>query len=76
MGMQLEACKHIVQQGLEDTFYVVDLGNVQRMYKVRTLRGRKVWGVFTLAFAHNTVTDTALRPGCCSPYWECKNVVR
>ena len=41
MGMQLEACKHIVQQGLEDTFYVVDLGNVQRMYKVRTLWGAR-----------------------------------
>ena len=53
MGMQLEACKHIVQQGLEDTFYVVDLGNVQRMYKVRTLRSWRCGGVFTRAFAHN-----------------------
>ena len=32
--MQKEACKHIEQLGLEDTFYIVDLGNVQRMYKV------------------------------------------
>lgn len=33
--MQKEACKHIEQLSLEDTFYIVDLGNVQRMYKVR-----------------------------------------
>jgi hypothetical protein len=34
VGVQAEACKHIQQMGLEDTFYIVDLGNVQRMYKV------------------------------------------
>jgi len=34
LGMQTEACKHITNLGLDDTFYIIDLGNVQRMYKV------------------------------------------
>ncbi|GAX73775.1 hypothetical protein CEUSTIGMA_g1226.t1 [Chlamydomonas eustigma] len=38
VGVQAEACKHIQQLGLEDTFYVVDLGNVQRMYKALPAR--------------------------------------
>lgn len=38
MGMQIEACKHIESLGLDDTFYIVDLGNVQRMYKVTIIQ--------------------------------------
>ena len=34
LGVQAVANKHIEKHGLEDTFYVVDLGNVLRMYKV------------------------------------------
>lgn len=34
-GMQAEAVKHITQHQMEDTFYMVDLGNVTRMFKVR-----------------------------------------
>ena len=34
-GVQVEALKWIEQHELEDTFYIVDLGNVQRMYKVQ-----------------------------------------
>ncbi len=42
--MQAEACKHIEKEGLEDTFYIIDLGNVQRMYKVKTRRGSRADG--------------------------------
>lgn len=34
MGMKAEAMKHIVRHQAEDTFYIVDLGNVARMFKV------------------------------------------
>ena len=44
LGIQAEACKQIVHRRLEDTFYVVDLGNVLRMYKVIEGGGRPVWG--------------------------------
>lgn len=37
MGIHAEACKHIEQLRLDDTFYIVDLGNVLRMYKVKML---------------------------------------
>ena len=37
LGMQTEACKHIENLALDDTFYIIDLGNVQRMYKVNIL---------------------------------------
>ncbi|EFJ40311.1 hypothetical protein VOLCADRAFT_84542 [Volvox carteri f. nagariensis] len=33
MGMKQEAIKHIVKHKPDDTFYVVDLANVQRMFK-------------------------------------------
>ncbi|GLC37285.1 Mitochondrial 2-oxoadipate and 2-oxoglutarate transporter [Pleodorina starrii] len=33
MGMKQEAIKHIVRHKPDDTFYVVDLANVQRMFK-------------------------------------------
>lgn len=32
--MHAEACKNIERHQLEETFYIVDLGNVLRMYKV------------------------------------------
>lgn len=35
--MLQKACKEIVAHGLDDTFYVVDLANVLRMYKVMTV---------------------------------------
>lgn len=34
MGVHAEASKLIVEHGVDETFYVVDLGNVLRMYKV------------------------------------------
>lgn len=34
MGMKQEAIKHILRHKPDDTFYVVDLANVQRMFKV------------------------------------------
>jgi hypothetical protein len=37
--MLQKACKEIVAHGLDDTFYVVDLANVLRMYKVMTASG-------------------------------------
>lgn len=42
--MQTEACKHIENLALDDTFYIIDLGNVQRMYKVNILEIIKYWG--------------------------------
>ena len=33
--MQAKACKEIVTHGLDDTFYIVDLANTLRMYKVQ-----------------------------------------
>lgn len=38
MGMHAEACKNISRHAeLDETFYIVDLGNVLRMYKVMTV---------------------------------------
>jgi hypothetical protein len=34
-GMLQKACKEISAHGLDDTFYLVDLANVLRMYKVK-----------------------------------------
>ena len=32
--MRAEAIKHIMRHEVEDTFYMIDLGNVTRMFKV------------------------------------------
>ena len=34
MSMEAEACKLIELHNLDDTFYMIDLGNVLRMFKV------------------------------------------
>ncbi len=33
--MQAEAMRHIANDHMDDTFYIIDLGNVARMFKVR-----------------------------------------
>ncbi len=33
-GIQAEACRHIAAEQMDNTFYIVDLGNVTRMFKV------------------------------------------
>ena len=54
LGMHAEACKNIQRHQLEgETFYIVDLGNVLRMYKV--IPQRRVLGLSTaLASPHHT----------------------
>lgn len=38
-GIEQKACKEIARRNLDDTFYVVDLGNVTRLYKVNARAG-------------------------------------
>ena len=43
-ALEQKARKEIARHQLEDTFYMVDLGNVTRLYKVASLPGRGVDG--------------------------------
>lgn len=64
-AIHVEACKQIEQNDLEDTFYIVDLGNVLRMYKVMIFdqgTGRDWEGTYALHAPTPTPTPTTPKP--------------
>lgn len=63
--MHAEACKNIQRHQLEgETFYIVDLGNVLRMYKVIPQSARRVLGLSTAPASphHTTLRHPSVTP--------------
>lgn len=60
MGVHAEASKLIVEHVLDETFYVVDLGNVLRMYKVMPPRQWRIVWAIACCMLHTACTPPAL----------------